>query len=720
MRLRCFDLLRQLLPALVLTLGAAGCAPPGEDAPPATNEATDLTQEIATGGQPLWNAYSFYPRVIRLQNSGTANGRLVAAVVTNLSGAWVGAIFHSDNNGQSFTRIGAVNDPAASEGMCCHTLYELPTAVGSMPAGTLLWAASFGADAPASTRRMRERVWKSQDGGRTWTFLSTIHTASNTLGTWEPEFIVANDGSLVVFFSDETDPNHSQKLVKARSLDGVTWTDLTPVVKLVAKAARPGMAVVRRMPSGNWLMSYEVCSADTSHVCEAYVRKSVDGWNWGDPATIGTRVRTASGRYPASTPTITVAGNTVLMDAMRIRNADGTFAPNEGGLLLANASDGDGNWFEVAAPISINDSGRPDANGVPCPGYSNPLLGSKDGKAVLQIATTWNASGWCQAYVGSAASAPIGGANATESVAAYATPGQEHYFFRNSASELRHIYWDTTRGWVRDSWGTGIAGAPSAFVYGTQQHVFARTSTGELKQRFWDAKDGVTREGIWATGIASDPVTMVNGDAQHAWAVDTAGALRHWWWAPGFPVRSDTWASSGTVGKPNVMLQGGQEHVFVRTTTGEIEHRWWNPYQGMRTERFGANVAGPPVSAQMGDAHHTWAVDTGGALRHWWWNPNQGWQQDVWGTGVTGRPAVMLVGSEQHLFIRSTTNELRHIWWAPSTGMGNEVWGTGIVTDPTALLIDTVQHVWAQDGTGTTRHWWKNPGGGLLQNDWGR
>ncbi|GHH73859.1 hypothetical protein GCM10018793_13500 [Streptomyces sulfonofaciens] len=161
---------------------------------------------------------------MRLEHSGAADGRILAAVVTFDGGDGLGAVYESTDDGGSFHQVGTVGDPAASGGLglCCATLYELPRRVGGLAAGTLLWAASVGQDAP--DRRMAIRVFRSTDQGRRWSYLSTVATASNDRGLWEPEFSLDARGNLVCHYSDETDGVHSQKLVAARSSDGLTWS----------------------------------------------------------------------------------------------------------------------------------------------------------------------------------------------------------------------------------------------------------------------------------------------------------------------------------------------------------------------------------------------------------------------------------------------------------------------------------------------------------------
>ncbi|MFJ8934863.1 hypothetical protein ACIRL0_03990 [Streptomyces sp. NPDC102365] len=141
----------------------------------------------AATGSVLRNDTGLYPRAIRLAHSGSANGRVLSSVVTFSGNNGLGAVYESTDSGGSFRQVGAVGDPEAAggQGLCCSTLFELPRAIGGLPAGTLLWAASVGQD--ETNRRMALRVFKSDDVGRTWSFLSTIATAGSTGGLWEPE-----------------------------------------------------------------------------------------------------------------------------------------------------------------------------------------------------------------------------------------------------------------------------------------------------------------------------------------------------------------------------------------------------------------------------------------------------------------------------------------------------------------------------------------------------
>jgi hypothetical protein len=308
----------------------------------------------------LRNDTGLYPRAIRLEHSGVNNGRILASVVTFPGGAQgVGAIHESTDNGATFRQIGAVVDPEAGngKGLCCATLFELPRQIGNMTAGTLLWAASMRANA----RPMAIRIWRSNDIGRTWSYLSSCAMAGNTGGLWEPEFSVAADGRLVCHYADETDAAHSQKLVEVRSSDGVVWTDRRSTVAMPTQAYRPGMPVVRQLPSGAYFMAYEICALGGQYDCAVHTRMSADGWNWGDPAAPGSQPRTVNGGYFTHAPTIawgpgTGSGNgRIVLVGQIYHRSDGAPSPYNGRTVLVNAEGGHGFWYEAPAPVAVNE-----------------------------------------------------------------------------------------------------------------------------------------------------------------------------------------------------------------------------------------------------------------------------------------------------------------------------------------------------------------------------
>lgn len=338
----------------------------------------------------LYNGGSFYPRVIRLAHAGDEDGMLVSSITTNIGRDGVGIIEVSVNDGASFQQVAEIRDPTAAGGAqaCCATLYELPSAVGNLPAGTVLWAASTGSGTLMSKRTSRERLWASFDHGLSWRFLSNIAVAVNHYNTWEPSLSVAANGQLVAFYSDETDKvHHDQKLVQVRSSDGIHWTDYRETVVSNTFVVRPGMANVIQLPDRTYFMTYEVCNNDFVHLCSVYYRRSKDGWNYGDPHNLGTSVRSTDGKYMRHTPYPVWSpgpgpNGTILLISEMIVNADGSIAPENGKAIFANDNFGNGPWYEMPAPVAVDN-----VNNTGCKNFSPTIVPSEDGSTVLEADT---------------------------------------------------------------------------------------------------------------------------------------------------------------------------------------------------------------------------------------------------------------------------------------------------------------------------------------------
>lgn len=375
-------------------------------------ESAEDANVLATGTL-LTGRVSLYPRAIRLRHSGAANGRIIASVVTFTARGGEGAILESVDDGRTFQQVGSIPaaQQAGTQGLCCASIVELPTQVGDLPAGTLLWAGSVGQDA-GPDRRMTQRVWQSRDLGRTWSYLSTCAESPNARGMWEPELSVDSQGRLVCHFADETvGAEGSQRLARKVSTDGVTWSPAQETVASRPGAGRPGMPVVRRLPDGSYVMVYEICAMPGQYDCAIYLRRSADGWDWGDPSDPGTMLVAASGRYFTHTPTLAViprgdGGARLVLVGQLLQEPDGSIAAGNGATLMVNERDGDGPWREVAAPVAV-----PDAFNNYCPNYSSTLVPSTDGRSILEIATDYAEDGECKAYyaTGRLGSAPIGG-----------------------------------------------------------------------------------------------------------------------------------------------------------------------------------------------------------------------------------------------------------------------------------------------------------------------
>jgi hypothetical protein len=262
-------------------------------------------------------------------------------------------------------------------------------------------ATSAGYLVKPAQRHTKQRLWVSRDLGRSWTFKADIATSPNRYNAWEPELSLAKSGQLVAHWADESDkPAHDQKIVQARSLDGVTWTDQRSTVENPDFYVRPGMPGVRQLPDGTYFMVYEVCNLDEP-LCSAYFRTSADGWDYGDPLSLGTGIRTADGKYPRHTPTISVGptGQIVFAGEMLV-NADGSHAPGNGKTLLVNDNRGVGPWREIPAPVEVADP-----NNMACRNFSPTILAAQD--TVLHV-TTDTVDGVCKAYYATGPIPPAG------------------------------------------------------------------------------------------------------------------------------------------------------------------------------------------------------------------------------------------------------------------------------------------------------------------------
>lgn len=344
-----------------------------------------------------------YPRVVRLahqdntERGAAANGWLVASA---------GPIFLSEDDGEHWSKIGQIVVPNEVASLCCATLYEMPRTVGKLQEGTLLRAGSYCVGPGAANPCMGTggvpaiMIFTSRDQGRSWKYYSTpVRASVNTAGgLWEPEFEIAQDQSLVMFWSDETHSCcHGQQLRQIRTTDGASWGDEKTTVA-GGDGARPGMAIVRENPiTHRFFMTYEYCGVNRG--CSAYYRWSDDGWSFGNPGNPGTLIRTEEGdvfqHAPAnvwspargsSTGEFIVVGQTVVGPDSQSLN---------GQVLFVNdRPDASGPWRTIPAPVRV-----PTANGhQPCVNYSSALLPLRNGESILELAGAFPETGPCSMY----------------------------------------------------------------------------------------------------------------------------------------------------------------------------------------------------------------------------------------------------------------------------------------------------------------------------------
>ena len=387
--------------SFIVSSTVAGCG-----GAPATGSSTSPTvPPVTTISKTPIAQSTLYPRVIRLAhqnalvNGAAANGWLIANA---------GSVFESTNNGQTWSDIGAVPLAPNSARLCCATLFEMPQTVGSLAAGTLLYAVSAcvgptAAD-PCTDPQSKPAItlYTSVNQGQSWTYVAAVESGaagSSTGGLWEPEFEIASDGALVMFWSDETDPCCSQKLAQTRTYDGVTWQAPANTVASAVYSDRPGMARVSELPDGAYFMTYEVCGPANN--CAAFSRTSADGWNFGAATSLGNRITSTAGQYfehaPANFWANTGGNGELLVVGQVLVESSGATSAQNGQLIFVNSGvDGSGIWSTMEAPVAVTDSLQNPYSS--CPNYSSALLPSADGTSLLEMASDFNGSGNCQTY----------------------------------------------------------------------------------------------------------------------------------------------------------------------------------------------------------------------------------------------------------------------------------------------------------------------------------
>lgn len=351
----------------------------------ATLALTPIPAMAATTPQSLTGDESRYPHAIRL-TQGPHAGEILVAV-----DRWQTVdILRSTPNGKSFEKRAIFSDPLGYHTQCCGHLYELPQQVGDMPAGTILWAGTVA----LREEVMRSRIWRSDDSGDTWQYLSECAQADNKAGIWEPDLSVDAYGRLNCYFSDEslTGGQHSQYIGRTTSSDGVHWSAKEKVVAVEPSWYRPGMPQVKKLPTGEYYLSYEMCGPPEGF-CEAVHRVSEDGVDWGDPAAYGTRQLSSTGKHFRHTPTIHLAPNgtaqgRMILIAQVLIGADGRIDEGNGRTMFVSDNGGKGGWYEAPAPVRV-----PDAVDDHCKLFHPSAVPSEDGRWVTEFATDYDGGG---------------------------------------------------------------------------------------------------------------------------------------------------------------------------------------------------------------------------------------------------------------------------------------------------------------------------------------
>ena len=270
----------------------------------ASNGARFKSEIVSTVYQPPENTKSSsYPTIIELQHSGNKNGIMLASFESDNS---CFRVYRSSDRGETWKLVSTVIeglDPTMTKHWEPH-LFELPVQVGDMPAGTVLLS---GTTITKDTKtKSHVTIWRSFNQGKSWEQYSVVAEGGGIgYGVWEP-FIMYENDALYCFYSDDSDPEHDQKLVYKKSTDGVNWGELVEIAAFEEYHWRPGMISIAKMGNGKYFMPYEICSNEVAGVGNDIYFKIVDDldgdWQKEDHGTRLTSVTKGGAAKVGSAP----------------------------------------------------------------------------------------------------------------------------------------------------------------------------------------------------------------------------------------------------------------------------------------------------------------------------------------------------------------------------------------------------------------------------------
>ena len=250
---------------------------------------------------------SMYPRCICLEHNGEKNGTLLATMEYYTETTPVFPVYESTDDAHSWHYLSCVEDTQLGQGCRFQPhLFELPCDMGKLKEGTILCAGNI---IPQDMSTTTLHMYKSEDAGKTWEFVSEIVKGERDekhimgLPVWEPFLLQSPDGRLFCYYSDERYKDHgnyNQLLAHKVSEDGgYTWGEEKIDVAFPDGNLRPGMPVVAYLPNGKFIMVYEMVNEDRIPV---YFRISDSMDDWGEPDFMGNPIVAVDGSYLTGTP----------------------------------------------------------------------------------------------------------------------------------------------------------------------------------------------------------------------------------------------------------------------------------------------------------------------------------------------------------------------------------------------------------------------------------
>ena len=576
------SLLRTRLLAVLVSLAAAIGAAPAAHAE--TSGVQTVFTPTSAGG--FVDPGTMYARAVTLQHNGAANGTILTTFETYTTGTPYFPVYQSTNGGSSWSYLSQVDDTVNGYGMRWNPqIYELPSALGSLPAGTLLVS---GLSVPSNLSSTSILMFDSTNQGRSWSYLSTVAVGGQAIASdpytpvWEP-FLLMYNGQLLVYYSDQRDNSvHSQMLVHQASTNGTSWGSVVDDVTYSAQSARPGMATVAAIANGQWIMTYEYCGAPSGS-CPVYYKIADSPLDFA--SATGTQIVLNDGSDPCCQPYVvwTPSGGQY-----------GTIVVTDGGQTALAVNTADGN----AADWKSEGSNAPG-------GYSRSLMMMPDGNTVMTLTGGYHNSNYLNQVQ-----------FAFDNIAPGISNGAT-YTLTNSYSSLNlGVASNTAGSSVEQLTGSGTSTA--------QQWVLTRQANG-----YFTATNVASGLLLTVTGASESDGAIIEesaaspGSSAQDWAVvqqtngtftlanRTSGMLLDdYQWSKTSGATVDQWASTGGANQTWTLTQSafpnltsGQysiqnnynEYLEIpgaSTTAGTQADQWWYADQAWHVWRFVAVSGG--------------------------------------------------------------------------------------------------------------------------------
>ncbi|KAH8689386.1 Sialidase [Talaromyces proteolyticus] len=271
-----------------------------------------------------------YPRANFLQD-----GSILGTYTASTGGNKVITVVHSTDGGNTWNQIGTVASADAST----HDLdngypYQLPS-------GRILVAMrNHDGTSKIGYSYFRITICYSDDGGKTWTYLSTpASDPGPTNGNWEPFLRMAEDNTtLQLYYSRENSAIDQDSLLRTSTDGGATWSSATVISGAETTNTRDGMLGVTPVSGSNLIAVFESVPAGGNFAIHS-VTSSDGGKTWGNRQT----VYAPPNGFNAQAPQVVNVGGTLVASFQTDEDLSSSDQQNEAGKIVTSG-DGGATW----------------------------------------------------------------------------------------------------------------------------------------------------------------------------------------------------------------------------------------------------------------------------------------------------------------------------------------------------------------------------------------